>query len=134
MWRNRAGRVGTLGRPSISDIDGDGIGHAWEIAVEYDLFFFSSRRRHTRLQGDWSSDVCSSDLQEMALDPLAGEVVRDPEDEGVVAEVLPLGLSEPRPVRRLVERPLEPTGNLVPQRSEERRVGKECRSRWSPYH
>src|SRR5256885_9318511 len=28
----------------------------------YFLFFFSSRRRHTRLQGDWSSDVCSSDL------------------------------------------------------------------------
>src|SRR5205807_7062333 len=26
------------------------------------LFFFSSRRRHTRLQGDWGSDVCSSDL------------------------------------------------------------------------
>src|SRR5256885_996197 len=34
------------------------------------LFFFSSRRRHTRLQGDWSSDVCSSDLvQERYLDP-----------------------------------------------------------------
>src|SRR3989454_2338242 len=32
------------------------------------FFFFSSRRRHTRLQGDWSSDVCSSDL----LVPLAG--------------------------------------------------------------
>src|SRR5256885_16771312 len=28
----------------------------------YSFFFFSSRRRHTRLQGDWSSDVCSSDL------------------------------------------------------------------------
>src|SRR6266566_2872758 len=28
------------------------------------LFFFSSRRRHTRLQGDWSSDVCSSDLEQ----------------------------------------------------------------------
>src|SRR2546426_7855720 len=27
------------------------------------IFFFSSRRRHTRLQGDWSSDVCSSDLE-----------------------------------------------------------------------
>src|SRR5256885_13282315 len=27
------------------------------------FFFFSSRRRHTRLQGDWSSDVCSSDLE-----------------------------------------------------------------------
>src|SRR5205807_8167822 len=29
-------------------------------------FFFSSRRRHTRLQGDWSSDVCSSDLEARA--------------------------------------------------------------------
>src|SRR2546426_1281596 len=28
----------------------------------FSTFFFSSRRRHTRLQGDWSSDVCSSDL------------------------------------------------------------------------
>src|SRR5256885_6077477 len=27
------------------------------------IFLFSSRRRHTRLQGDWSSDVCSSDLE-----------------------------------------------------------------------
>src|SRR5256885_6109153 len=32
------------------------------------LFFFSSRRRHTRLQGDWSSDVCSSDLVELRDD------------------------------------------------------------------
>src|SRR5256885_7176786 len=31
-------------------------------------FFFSSRRRHTRLQGDWSSDVCSSDLQTTSYD------------------------------------------------------------------
>src|SRR5256885_15399408 len=31
-------------------------------------FFFSSRRRHTRLQGDWSSDVCSSDLRLIAGD------------------------------------------------------------------
>src|SRR2546426_7315139 len=30
----------------------------------YVFFFFSSRRRHTRLQGDWSSDVCSSDLRD----------------------------------------------------------------------
>src|SRR3981189_3461409 len=34
------------------------------------FFFFSSRRRHTRLQGDWSSDVCSSDLLPLLL-PLA---------------------------------------------------------------
>src|ERR1039457_4569996 len=31
------------------------------------FFFFSSRRRHTRLQGDWSSDVCSSDLFAFSL-------------------------------------------------------------------
>src|ERR1022692_3272705 len=31
------------------------------------FFFFSSRRRHTRLQGDWSSDVCSSDLVNLGL-------------------------------------------------------------------
>src|SRR5256885_8678152 len=31
------------------------------------IFFFSSRRRHTRLQGDWSSDVCSSDLRRTQL-------------------------------------------------------------------
>src|SRR5256885_4976590 len=34
-------------------------------------FFFSSRRRHTRLQGDWSSDVCSSDLETRADAPQA---------------------------------------------------------------
>ena len=33
---------------------GGGVGGGW--------FFFSSRRRHTRYIGDWSSDVCSSDL------------------------------------------------------------------------
>src|SRR5256885_5040333 len=33
-------------------------------------FFFSSRRRHTRLQGDWSSDVCSSDLVLAQYQPL----------------------------------------------------------------
>ena len=32
------------------------------------FFFFSSRRRHTRLQGDWSSDVCSSDLEKFVTD------------------------------------------------------------------
>src|SRR3989454_7064264 len=31
------------------------------------VFFFSSRRRHTRLQGDWSSDVCSSDLKKVSF-------------------------------------------------------------------
>src|SRR2546426_4151688 len=35
------------------------------------IFFFSSRRRHTRLQGDWSSDVCSSDLVAAGANPMA---------------------------------------------------------------
>src|SRR2546426_3831255 len=39
---------------------------SWRVGSELSMnacfFFFSSRRRHTRLQGDWSSDVCSSDL------------------------------------------------------------------------
>src|SRR5205807_7733472 len=39
------------------EIAAKGLGGAYSV-----LFFFSSRRRHTRLQGDWSSDVCSSDL------------------------------------------------------------------------
>src|SRR2546426_11578762 len=39
-------------------------------------FFFSSRRRHTRLQGDWSSDVCSSDLAIPALIRAHGEAER----------------------------------------------------------
>src|SRR2546426_11392179 len=39
------------------------------------VFFFSSRRRHTRLQGDWSSDVCSSDL--FTCESLGSLVVQD---------------------------------------------------------
>src|ERR1039457_6481241 len=47
------------------------------------LFFFSSRRRHTRLQGDWSSDVCSSDPQWLArLYPCASCASRPPPNTG----------------------------------------------------
>src|SRR3989454_12855131 len=38
------------------------------------FFFFSSRRRHTRLQGDWSSDVCSSDLILTILKTLVAQI------------------------------------------------------------
>src|SRR5690606_1624071 len=41
-------------------------------SVLYDLFFFSSRRRHTRFSRDWSSDVCSSDLLQGAISYEAG--------------------------------------------------------------
>src|SRR5947209_18221189 len=71
------------------------------------LFFFSSRRRHTRYWRDWSSDVCSSDL-------------------GQFGRPRKLGPS----YRRVHSRHWTRFGF----RSEERRVGKECRSRWAPYH
>src|SRR5256885_7705415 len=77
-----------------------------------DLFvFFSSRRRHTRLQGDWSSDVCSSDLQV----------------QRVVARLVQVAAVEPQ---RLLLRGLPHVALLalprsrVLGRSEERRVGK----------
>src|SRR5256885_6796684 len=41
------------------------------------LFFFSSRRRHTRLQGDWSSNVCSSDLDFLQFRVTNGHVSLD---------------------------------------------------------
>src|SRR6267154_3022390 len=37
-------------------------------------FFFSSRRRHTRWTGDWSSDVCSSDLGDVGGHEVGGEL------------------------------------------------------------
>src|SRR5688500_20100880 len=49
-------------------------------------FFFSSRRRHTRLQGDWSSDVCSSDLCVSGGERMAKEEAI--EVEGRVKEAL----------------------------------------------
>src|SRR5256885_5265469 len=43
------------------------------------MLFFSSRRRHTRLQGDWSSDVCSNDLPVVAQRGIQrGQGVGDP--------------------------------------------------------
>src|SRR5256885_11971572 len=49
--------------------------HAQGSSCSRSLFFFSSRRRHTRLQGDWSSDVCSSDLFSPAIGAGAASVV-----------------------------------------------------------
>src|SRR5690242_21472183 len=88
------------------------------------FFFFSSRRRHTRLTCDWSSDVCSSDLHFLS------------------ATQLGLLLADHRPLRLVVLNSCEgarggkldifssAAATLVRRRSEERRVGKECRSRW----
>src|SRR5437867_5523623 len=82
------------------------------------VFFFSSRRRHTRSYGDWSSDVCSSDL----LLTLFLVYTGDDALGGI------LGFLET--TQWLI---LGPLGWLTKIRSEERRVGKECRTRWRPY-
>src|SRR5207248_5788499 len=82
----------------------------------YSVFFFSSRRRHTRSYGDWSSDVCSSDLQRQKLSVIGSKVSRTA-----------------RPITQLPDHSrLDSTSSAnAARRSEERRVGKECRSRWS---
>src|SRR5256885_14067735 len=124
------------------------------------LFFFSSRRRHTRLQGDWSSDVCSSDLNGGRTAQLlanlasfhrsvAPAVVSHYDATPVVdifgaVEGADLGFVAAQIQRVLAESKSSlPRGSQVAvhgqvktmtDRSEERRVGKECRSRWSPYH
>src|SRR5687768_18122520 len=85
-------------------------------------FFFSSRRRHTRCSRDWSSDVCSSDLADRLSEALPRYAL----------VVVGLALILLTVVFRSILVPLKAAAGFV--RSEERRVGKECRSRWSAYH
>src|SRR5256885_7805611 len=104
----------------------------WGCGIACSFFFFSSRRRHTRLQGDWSSDVCSSDLDDVHAADHArrgraiGAMVGGQQDGVRVASVKQIFSTGWKPVIRASE--------FTASRSEERRVGKECRSRWSPYH
>src|SRR3546814_1883297 len=102
------------------------------------FFFFKQKTAYELRISDWSSDVCSSDLDNhWTLLPAA-------EDEHVGSTVLLVG-DEPLPHgfdSRLAGLGVETRrwwgGGIHEQRSEERRVGKECvstcRSRWSPYH
>src|SRR5206468_5063609 len=84
---------------------------AQETAI--DAFFFSSRRRHTRSDRDWSSDVCSSDLESRR--------------HGVGERVPARGLGVATP--GVTKRARRMLALMDRARSEERRVGKECRSR-----
>src|SRR5688572_31670129 len=97
------------------------------------FFFFSSRRRHTRFDCDWSSDVCSSDLGVPGF-----------EDTTLQALTKVIALMPPRLRRRMGALQTQTEGMAwaggpvldpaVLTRSEERRVGKECRARWSREH
>src|SRR5690606_41077085 len=97
--------------------------------------FFSSRRRHTRFSRDWSSDVCSSDLIVAALADLlqpeaivlrlsraAAKVMKAYGDASVLYGTLA------NPVVRFKQFGVYFQANIL-LRSEERRVGKACRTR-----
>src|SRR5690606_41071927 len=96
------------------------------------FFFFSSRRRHTRFSRDWSSDVCSSDLRQPASTPSQAAAAIN----GRCTSTGPIwpcvksartALRQPRVEKALLAKAL-----FAPaKRSEERRVGKECRCRWA---
>src|SRR5260370_11162746 len=71
------------------------------------VFFFSSRRRHTRFKCDWSSDVCSSDLEfivhSIAGSPFGRAVLTTLEEKGVSYRFAPLapgGLRSPEHLAR----------------------------------
>src|SRR5437870_11843049 len=88
-------------------------------------FFFSSRRRHTRWPRDWSSDVCSSDLTHSTpLHYPDGRAHSGSASITVMTDV-PNGQYQSLPASAFIT-----VASASYQRSEERRVGKECRSRW----
>src|SRR5206468_8957038 len=96
------------------------------------IFFFSSRRRHTRSDRDWSSDVCSSDLKLslrllLSADDLMESIKSIKWILKSIEWILPLRL----PGEFWIQASDTIRNSL---RSEERRVGKECRSRWSRYN
>src|SRR5690606_40048073 len=85
-------------------------------------FFFSSRRRHTRFSRDWSSDVCSSDLASALL---AGLLTL------IFVSFIALIFALPFVVfSRYFKASALKLLLVFPLRSEERRVGKECRVWW----
>src|SRR5437660_7242381 len=78
------------------------------------ISLFSSRRRHTSWPRDWSSDVCSSDLNLSSPVPSLSCCLVCGKVSGTLLGVGLVGFAA-----------------VAAFRSEERRVGKECRSRWS---
>src|SRR5260221_8508727 len=97
------------------------------------LFFFSSRRRHTRSLCDWSSDVCSSDLRLTAFFKAGASSSQISYLVGVEYPLIPQNLPHLTNAVNLAGYMCFGEHSSL-GRSEERRVGKECRSRWSPYH
>src|SRR3546814_4780600 len=108
------------------------------------FFFFKQKTAYEMRISDWSSDVCSSDLNQIQRPGARADGIIRPPDAGgsprkccrIDGPLLENGLAgrlerSPQGYRR------DPA-DRIRTRSEERRVGKECvstcRSRWSPYH
>src|SRR5205807_5240597 len=100
-----------------------------------------SRRRHTRLQGDWSSDVCSSDLINSTVSGNATSVGAGVTGGGILnvggtvtlANSTVIGNTDSNPLGGGIfnySGAISLKNTIV--RSEERRVGKECRTWWVP--
>src|SRR4051794_41370619 len=95
-------------------------------------FFFSSRRRHTRWTGDWSSDVCSSDL--VGTEGVLGGQANVPGVAGTWKALTDNVNAMAGNLTAQVRNIADVTTAVARGRSEERRVGKECRSRWGRDH
>src|SRR3546814_4701546 len=106
------------------------------VSVIDSFFFFKQKTAYEMRISDWSSDVCSSDLGEIivgtGIEPrylVRPAIARGEHQHGHRALLLAPAVEHRQPVD---------LGQAEVERSEERRVGKECvstcRSRWSPYH
>src|SRR5690606_3326240 len=74
------------------------------------FFFFSSRRRHTRFSRDWSSDVCSSDLDTLVANTLASVVlINDGKGQFTIRE-LPIQ-AQFSPIHALLVKDINGDGN-----------------------
>ena len=85
-----------------------------DLSEKKNIFFFKQKTAYEIKECDWSSDVCSSDLDRQALWYFYRAF-----QNTIHIRLRSQGSNRWRRQRK---------------RSEERRVGKECRSRWSPYH
>src|SRR3546814_7860637 len=98
-------------------------------------FFFKQKTAYEMRISDWSSDVCSSDLEALArLRNMIGQIP----DWATLQSFLPPDMDDPFTMRSAIASTFNASLEMAKQglRSEERRVGKEgvstCRSRWSP--
>ena len=109
------------------------------------FFFFKQKTAYEILTCDWSSDVCSSDLaisyggyrqksrEAQPTIPQLKEDMKIMHAMGIrILRTYNVQLAQAPNILKAISELKEEDENF--ERSEERRVGKECRSRWSPYH